>query len=211
MNTQPSNWVPFVAAAATLTAALVALFKEDVVKLWRHPKLTLRMRLEPPDCVKIKVTRWELSKASPANASSAIAGTSLAAQGPFQNGIPAASGSFVNFPDTGESQESASFGYFFRLLVENSGELAQRVQVRVSSVSKKAENGTTQLVTEFIPMNLRWADSLPDQPSIFETINPHMGKYCDFAMVSESSNSVQLASEPSGPYSTFDIQTEVMP
>src|SRR5258708_7694222 len=37
------------APIATFTAALVALFKEDFVKRWRHPKLTLRMRLGPPD------------------------------------------------------------------------------------------------------------------------------------------------------------------
>jgi hypothetical protein len=34
------SWVPFVAAAATLIAALVALFKEDVVKKWRCPNLS---------------------------------------------------------------------------------------------------------------------------------------------------------------------------
>jgi hypothetical protein len=37
------------APIATFTAALVALFKEDFVKLWRRPKLTLRLLLQLPD------------------------------------------------------------------------------------------------------------------------------------------------------------------
>jgi hypothetical protein len=45
MNPPPPSWVPFVAAAATLIAALVALFKEDVVKKWRCPNLSLRTRI----------------------------------------------------------------------------------------------------------------------------------------------------------------------
>jgi hypothetical protein len=55
MNPPPPRWVPFVAAVATLTAALVALFKEDIVKIWRRPDLTMRIKLTSPDCVRMPV------------------------------------------------------------------------------------------------------------------------------------------------------------
>jgi hypothetical protein len=38
-----------IAPIATFTAALVALFKEDIVKRWRRPKFTLRLLLRSPD------------------------------------------------------------------------------------------------------------------------------------------------------------------
>jgi len=51
-----------VAAAATLIAALVALFKEDFVKLWRRPSLSIRMLLAAPDCVQMPVeVRYRVS------------------------------------------------------------------------------------------------------------------------------------------------------
>src|ERR1019366_9224195 len=78
--------------------------------------------------------------------------------------------------------------YFFRLWVKNTGHLAERVQVYVDSVSRQMGDGRTELVTDFIPLNLRWADSPPDKPLIFETINPAMGRYCDFAAVSGPTN-----------------------
>ena len=60
MNPPPPSWVPFVAATATLIAALVALFKEDVAKLWRRPNLRLRITLGAPDCVLMQVVvRYE--------------------------------------------------------------------------------------------------------------------------------------------------------
>jgi hypothetical protein len=55
-----SNWVgDHPAPIATFTAALVALFKEDFVKGWRHPKLTLQLRLGPPDSNAIwSIVEW---------------------------------------------------------------------------------------------------------------------------------------------------------
>lgn len=43
-------------ALATFLAVLVALFKEDLVQLWRRPKLTLSITLAPPDCHKTQLT-----------------------------------------------------------------------------------------------------------------------------------------------------------
>lgn len=48
------------APIATFTAALVALFKEDIVKRWRRPKLTVRLLLKSPDSVAIpSVVTWQ--------------------------------------------------------------------------------------------------------------------------------------------------------
>src|SRR6266536_4664681 len=54
------KWIgDHLAPIATFTAALVALFKEDFVKRWRRPKLTLRLLLGPPDCSAIRsVVSW---------------------------------------------------------------------------------------------------------------------------------------------------------
>ena len=49
-----------IAAIATLAAAFVALFEEDIVKLWRRPKLTLRLVLKSPDSGAIPtVVMWQ--------------------------------------------------------------------------------------------------------------------------------------------------------
>ena len=48
------------APIATFTAALVALFKEDFVKLWRRPRLTLRLLLQSPDSSPVPtVVAWQ--------------------------------------------------------------------------------------------------------------------------------------------------------
>lgn len=41
---------------ATLLAIVVALFKEQLVRIWRRPKLEARVRLSAPDCHKTEMT-----------------------------------------------------------------------------------------------------------------------------------------------------------
>jgi hypothetical protein len=41
---------------ATFLAVVVALLKEEIVRLWRRPKLTATIRLEAPDCHKTELT-----------------------------------------------------------------------------------------------------------------------------------------------------------
>ncbi len=59
-------------------------------------------------------------------------------------------------------------------------------------------------------MNLRWSHSQFDKPIIFETLNPHMGKYCDLGSVSPTSNESEkrLPGMNAGE-STFNLATEV--
>ncbi len=40
------------AASATFLAVLVALFRDEIVRWWRKPKLTVSIALQPPDCHK---------------------------------------------------------------------------------------------------------------------------------------------------------------
>ena len=193
MNPPSPSWVPFVAAAATLIAALVALFKEDVVKLWRRPKLSLRMLLAAPDCVQMPVeVRYRVLI-------------------PADMYMPPASGTNAVAPiREGEGRWTGNC-YYFRLWIANAGHLAERVQVYVDSIRREMGDGRSELVTDFIPMNLRWADS-PDKPIIFETINPAMGRYCDFGAVSEPSNPTEpLRNGMRQGESTFNLQTQVAP
>jgi len=46
----------WVAAGATLLAVVVALFKEEIVRLWRRPELSPLIRLRPPDSHKTSAT-----------------------------------------------------------------------------------------------------------------------------------------------------------
>jgi hypothetical protein len=100
--------------------------------------------------------------------------------------------------------------YYFRLWVENRGHLAERIQVYVNSVSHQMGDGRCEIVPEFIPMNLRWADSPESKPLIFETLNPYMGKHCDFGTVSPTTNPTETIREGINQgESTFNLQTEV--
>lgn len=45
-----TDWPAWLAVGATLLAVFVALFKEELVHLWRSPDLHARLNLEPPDC-----------------------------------------------------------------------------------------------------------------------------------------------------------------
>src|SRR4030065_1207734 len=44
---------------ATLLAVIVALFKDEMVRLWRRPKLQARIRLAAPDCHKTEMTLYD--------------------------------------------------------------------------------------------------------------------------------------------------------
>lgn len=46
----PIDAAAWTGSLATLLAVLAALFKEEIVRLWRRPELTARVRLAPPDC-----------------------------------------------------------------------------------------------------------------------------------------------------------------
>jgi hypothetical protein len=49
------NVAQWVAAFVMSLVALVALFKEEIVKRWRRPILDLSLRVTPPDCYKTQL------------------------------------------------------------------------------------------------------------------------------------------------------------
>ena len=166
------------APIATFIAALVALFKEDWVKLWRRPKLSLRLLLGPPDSSAIRsVVIWP---------DPSMPHTPLTWEGPI---------------------------FYFRFRVENTGSWpAERVELNLRSISNRLGDGRLAEVRDFIPMNLRWSHSPTNNPTIFETLNPQMGKHCDLGSVSPAPNGSEkpLTGMREGE-STFNLATQVFP
>jgi hypothetical protein len=54
--TNTSNIAVWIGSIATLLAVIVALSKEELVRIWRRPSLQARILLAPPDCEKIPTT-----------------------------------------------------------------------------------------------------------------------------------------------------------
>jgi hypothetical protein len=52
----PSSLAQWVGAFATSAAVIVALFRDEITRLWKHPQLAIRVMLEPPDCVKTQAS-----------------------------------------------------------------------------------------------------------------------------------------------------------
>jgi hypothetical protein len=74
--------------------------------------------------------------------------------------------------------------YYYRLKVENTGRSAAKdVEVMVSKLSTKSENGDFVINKEFLPQNLMW--SFIRKP-IFGAISPKMPKHCDFGHIMKS-------------------------
>ena len=49
------SWAQWAGVAATLAAVLVALFKDTALRWWNRPRLTVSIKLGPPDCAKTKL------------------------------------------------------------------------------------------------------------------------------------------------------------
>ncbi len=54
---EPGTLAQWFGGSATFLAVLVALFKEQVLRFWRKPKLKVSIALSPPDCHKTQITR----------------------------------------------------------------------------------------------------------------------------------------------------------
>jgi hypothetical protein len=145
MSTQ-SVIAGFVSAAVTFLAIIVALFRDEIRRLWQRPKLTAKIDLEPPDCHKTRISVVHVS--------------------------------------TGAI--SAGTSYYFRLWIENAGNIrADRVQVFASRLWKKDLSGSYLNEERFLPMNLCWSHAAnPQKPEIYaEGISPSMGKHCDLGHI----------------------------
>jgi hypothetical protein len=56
MQLAPSSLAQWVGAIATTAAVMTALFKDEVIRYLRRPKLTVRITPEPPDCLLSPIT-----------------------------------------------------------------------------------------------------------------------------------------------------------
>ena len=149
-----AEWVGYF---ATVFAVIVALFKNELIRIWRKPKLKARIKLSPPDSIRVKKE------------------------------ITVRAGAI--------SSTIRNDGYYFRLWVENVGnQRAEKVQVFMSKLFRRHEDGSFKEEKEFLPVNLRWstgpvmpvygANGATLLPEIFaDGISPKMGKHCDFGSI----------------------------
>lgn len=181
-------------AAGTFLAVVVALFKEDIVKIWRRPALAVRVMLRAPDCEKMEV-QIAASPQIQFSGSRDDAGGNVTVIGNVVPGAPLWHGPM----------------FFFRIWVENLGEQrAERVQLFASKLSLRHADGVFRPVETFLPMNLRWSNSQANAPQIFADINPAMGRHCDLGTISDPANSTlaPLHGVENGQVS-FDLALEV--
>jgi len=104
--------------------------------------------------------------------------------------------------------------YYVRLEVENSGKTrAEKVQVYAAKLAKLAADGKFEDIKEFIPLNMKWANSPPSGASaVLDGISPRMGAFCDIVSVSDPANPYQgrLANMQTGA-TVGQLQLEVDP
>jgi hypothetical protein len=168
------NVAQWAGALCTLSAVIVALTKEEIIRIWRRPKLVGTIKLAPPDSIK---TNW----------------------------------TYYPYPQEPLRPEKADC-YYFRLWISNEGNArAEKVQVFTAKISKRSVDGTFRPVGEFLPMNLRWANT----HEIFaEAISPGMGKHCDLGHMTHPNALVLLQeNHPDVPpgKTVLALDTEVKP
>lgn len=102
--------------------------------------------------------------------------------------------------------------YWARLWVENVGNRrAEAVEVFVTKVERLKRDGTYAAVENFIPSNLRWANTNPEKPEVFCDVNPGMGRFCDFGSVADPACTTLQAipGAEKGSDATFDLVLQV--
>src|ERR1035441_3583835 len=181
---------------ATFLAVIVALFKEDMVQLWRRPQLGARIALQSPDCEKTEVQVVQPPQLQLSGTKDDMVGT-LSVTGNIVSTVPLWRGE----------------AFFFRIWIENKGrQRAEKVQVFAARLKVRHVDGIFKPVETFLPMNLRWTHSQGNVPEIFADINPYMGRHCDLGSISDPNNPTQtpLPGLDSGQVS-FDLALEVFP
>lgn len=94
----------------------------------------------------------------------------------------------MNIPPPGsEPIYGYADSYFLRLWVQNEGKSrAEKVQVFVSKLLRRAPDGSFDPMESFIPMNLRWSfgSERPTHAEVFaDGISPGMGVHCNLAYI----------------------------
>jgi hypothetical protein len=145
-----SQWF---AAFVMSLVALVALFKEEIMKRWRRPILDLSLRVTPPDCYKT-----ELRSLRP---------------GPGDN---------VQIGGFGKWHVANCY-YFRLWVDNHGKTRAERVQVFATKLHRLGADGKFVEDKHFLPLNLCWSRSEDHIEVFAEGISPHMGKHCDLGRI----------------------------
>jgi len=98
------------------------------------------------------------------------------------------------------------------LWVENVGNRrAESVEVFATKVERLNRDSTHAAVENFIPSNLRWANTNPEKPEIFCDVNPGMGRFCDFGSVADPACTTlqEVPGANKGTDATFDLVLQV--
>src|SRR5262245_5721075 len=143
----------WVAAFVMSLLALVALFKEEIVKRWRRPILDLSLRVTPPDC-----SKTELRSSRPGRADN------------------------VQMPGFGKWHVANCY-YFRLWVDNHGKTRAERVQVFATKLYRLQADGKLVEDKHLLPLNLRWSHSEDHPEVFAEGISPHMGKHCDLGRI----------------------------
>jgi hypothetical protein len=98
--------------------------------------------------------------------------------------------------------------YYFRIWVENRGKTrADRVQVFVAKLFRRAADGAFKEDSHFLPMNLRWSHGAPSGgPEVYaEGISPQMGKHCDLGHIIDPGHRIACGEDLTGVSSTSTL------
>ena len=147
------NVAQWVAALVMFLVALVALFKEEIMKRWRRPILDLSLRVTPPDCYKTELRNFR--------------------PGPGEN---------VQIPGF-DKWHVANCYYFRFWVDNHGKTRAARVQVFATKLHRQVADGKFVEDKHFLPLNLRWSHSEDHPEVFAEGISPHMGKHCDLGRI----------------------------
>jgi hypothetical protein len=143
--------------------ALVALFKEEIVKRWRRPILYLSLRVAPPDCYKT-----ELPDLRPE---------------PGDN---------VQIRGIGKWHVVNCY-YFRLWVDNHGKTRAERVQVFATKLHRLGADGKFAEDKHFLPLNLCWSDSEDHPEVLAEGISPHMGKHCGLGRIMDPDKRADFA------------------
>ena len=92
-----------------------------------------------------------------------------------------------------QGNEFYADAYYCRLRVENRGTLAaHNVEVYAGKLEKRRQDGGTDPVTTFLPMNLKWSHM---GSIFFPRLGPGVPKHCDFFHIVKPSDRYRIESE----------------
>lgn len=155
-----SQWF---AAFVMFLVALVALFKEEIVKRWRRPILDLSLHVAPPDCYKT-----ELRDLRPE---------------PGDN---------VRIHGIGKWHVANCY-YFRLWVDNHGKTRAERVQVFATKLHRLGADGKFAEDKHFLPLNLCWSHSEDHPEVFAEGISPHMGKHCGLGRIMDPDKRADFA------------------